>query len=267
MHGSGRLLFPSLILFTLLRAPAAALDLASLQPSGYINDYAGVLDPVTEADLERYATTVEKSTGAEIAVVTLRSLDGQPIEDVTYDLFRRWKIGKRGTDDGLLLLVSIGDRRTRLEVGRGLEGAIPDGMAGMMLDEMRPALRQQQYAEALGTALQFLGERIAAEKGVALTEQQRPRRRVPNNQPVEIPWPMLLFGLLLLFWFMGSGGRRGRRRGGGGGFIPGLILGHMMNRSMYGGYGRGGFGGYDSGDSFGGFGGGDTGGGGASSDW
>jgi uncharacterized protein len=261
------LAFPLFLSVALLNLPALALDLASLQPKGYINDYAGVLDSATHADLERYAATVERSTGAEIAVVTLRSLDGQPIEDVTYDLFRRWKIGKRGADDGLLLLISIGDRRTRLEVGRGLEGAIPDGMAGMMLDRMRPALRQQQYAEALGTALHVLGERVAAEKGVAIDTQQRPRRRVSDQPAAEIPWPMLLFGVFLLFWLVGGGGRGRRRRGGGGGFIPGLILGHMMNRSMYGGYGRGGFGGYDSGDSFGGFGGGDTGGGGASSNW
>jgi uncharacterized protein len=131
---------------------------------------------------------------------------------------------------------------------------------------MRPALQQNQYGTALGTAAHELGQRIANAKGVAIPDQYHPRQRV-REEPSEFPGGFILVCLVLLFVIAGIGrGGRGRR-GGGGGFLPGLILGSMMNRPRYGGYGGGGFGGYDSGGGFGGFGGGDSGGGGASSNW
>lgn len=254
-----------LILIALLVAAAAfGLDPKTLQYQGYINDFADVLDPATEQDLNRYLGAVDRSTSAQIAIVTLNTLEDEPIEDFANNLFRHWGIGRKETDEGLLLLLVVNDRQSRLEVGRGLEPIITDGTSGSLLREMRPALRGNRYAEALGTAAHSLGERIARAKGVAISESLRPQRRV-REAPQEFPWPVVVGGLLFLLFLGGMG--RGGRRGGGGGFIPGLILGHMLNRSMYGGYGGGGFGGYDSGDSFGGFGGGDSGGGGASSNW
>lgn len=244
-------------------AAAQGVDVHSLQPQGYVSDFAGVLDPAARQDLERYCALVERKTGVQMALVTVDTLGDEPIEDFANTLFVRWGIGKKGKDEGLLLLLVIGDRHSRLEVGRGLEPYITDGTAGVLLREMRPALRQGRYAEALGTAAHSLAQRLAAVKGVSIEEDSTPRRRVresPRQAPV--PWPMLLGGLFVLFWFLSMMGRGGR-----GGFLPGLILGSMLNRSSYGGHGGGGFGGYDSSDSFGGFGGGDSGGGGASSDW
>jgi uncharacterized protein len=197
-------------------------------------------------------------------LVTVPTLAGEPIEDVANALFRKWGIGQKGKDNGLLLLLVTGDRRMRLEVGYGLEPIIPDGYAGSVLRAMRPFLRQQRYGDALLEAAQEIGARIAQAKGVQL--EGRPLRRAPRRQ--EFPYPIALFlgaiGLFALLSFL-----LGRRGGGGGpgGFLLGMIMGNLLGRGFGSWSGGGGFGGYDSGDSFGGFGGGDSGGGGASSDW
>lgn len=245
---------------------AFAIDVTALEPQGYVSDFARVIDPVAKQDLEQYCARVEKATGAQMAFVTVATLDGDPVEDVANSLFRRWGIGAKGKNEGLLLLLAVRDRRSRLEVGYGLEPVITDGTAGELLRQMRPALRENRFGEALGTAAHNLGERIAKAKNVTIPAQYHPRQRAPE-QPADFPWPMLLFALFMLLLFAGAGRRRRYGGGGSGGFLPGLILGSMMNRSPHSGYGRGGFGGYDSGDTFGGFGGGDSGGGGASGNW
>ena len=261
---TARLLAAGLLLF----AAAFGIDVSTLEPQGYVSDFAGVLGAAERQDLEQYCARIEKSTGAQMALVTIRTLDGAPVEDVANSLFRRWGIGSKTNNEGLLLLLAVADRRSRLEVGYGLEPVITDGSGGELLRAMRPALRENRFAEALGTAAHELGNRIARSKNVTIAEQNRPRQRVPEEQQEPaIPWFILVWVGLLVLMFAGAGRRRRGFHGGGGGFLPGLILGSMMNRSHHGGYSRGGFGGYDSGDSFGGFGGGDSGGGGASSDW
>src|SRR6185295_1187940 len=101
--------------------PGFAVDWKALKPQGYVSDFAGVIDAQSKAELENYCTRVEQQTGAEIALVTIDSLSGEPIEDVANTIFRAWGVGKKGKDEGVLMLLSIGDRRTRLEVGYGLE--------------------------------------------------------------------------------------------------------------------------------------------------
>jgi len=243
-----------------------AVDWKALKSQGYVNDFAGVVDSQSKAALERYCLAVEKSTGAQVALVTLPSLQGEPIEAVANTIFNAWGVGAKGQNNGILLLLAIGDRRNWLEVGYGLEPIIPDGFAGQILDEMRPALRQQHYGEALIAAAQTIGSTLARAKGVAIdaTLPRRIRRSTGNS----IPWPVILGVFVILAFLIRAGGRgSGYGGGGGGGFLPGLILGNMMGRSTWGGNGSGGFGGSDSGDSFGGFGGGSSGGGGAGSDW
>ena len=243
----------------------AAFDWKTLKPEGYVSDFAHVIDPATKAQLEAYGATVEQSTGAQMALVTIPSLEGEPIEDVANTIFRAWGVGQKGKNEGILLLLVIGDRRNRLEVGYGLEPILPDGFAGSVLREMRPALRQQKYGEALMAAAETIGSTIAKAKNVTLTTQL-PRRVRPTSGD-SIPWPAIAGGLFILFWLMRAGGPRGYGGGGGGGLLAGMLLGNLMSRGSWGGRGSGGFGGSDSGGGFGGFGGGDSGGGGASSDW
>ena len=251
-------LFRRCALFALAAGTLFAVDWKALKPEGYVSDFARVVDPQSKAALEQYCAAVQTSTGAQVALVTLPSLEGEPVEDVANTIFHAWGVGSKGKNDGIMLLLSVGDRRSRLEVGYGLEGVIPDGFAGSILDDMRPALRQQQYGEAMMAAAQTIGSTIAKAKGVAINVQLP--RHIQRSPSDSIPWPVVLGGVLLILWLIFGGGV-------GGGFLPGLLLGNMMGRSTFGGRSGGGFGGYDSGDSFGGFGGGDSGGGGASSDW
>ena len=246
--------------FLLVSLPAAAAPVspAELRHRGYVNDFAEVIDPQWEQRLTQLLTVLDQKTKAQIAVVTLASLEGDPIEDFATRLFEVWGVGHED-DRGALLLLVIQDRKSRLEVGYGLEPIIPDGYAGSLLREMRPSLRQQLYGEALYTGVLLLSERVAAEAGVKLggsgvappQQRRRARRRSPLGSLLSLI-AMLAFGIMP-WWMPGMGfGYRRRRRGG-------LFLG-----------GFGGFGGYDrggAGGGFGGFGGGLSGGGGASSGW
>jgi uncharacterized protein len=240
-----------------------ALDLNKLTPQGYVSDFAHVLDDSSHARLEAYSGRVEQVTGVQMAIVTIDTLDGEPIEDVTNTLYRKWGVGKKGKDEGIMLLLAIKDRRDRIEVGYGLEPILPDGFVGSVMRDARPLLRQNAYGAALFAAAEQMGSRIAAAKGVTLDVSLRPQRRVVQQRP-GIPWPLLVIGIIVLLLIM--------RGGGGGGFLTGMILGNLLGRGGgRGGWGGGGFGGYDSGGGggggFGGFGGGDSGGGGASGDW
>ena len=228
-----------------------------------MSDFAGVIDPGAKAQIENYLRRVKEGTQAEIAIVTIRKLDEEPIADVANALYRQWGIGGKATNEGVLFLISMDDRRTRLEVGYGLEAVIPDGYLGGILREIRPAMREQRYGEAMSEVARILGSRIAQAKGVTIPDSLRRRR---SAQPEGLPWPAIIFGIFILLMVLSSMGGGGRGRGMGLPFpifFPGGFGGGR-------GSGGGGFGGYDSGGSgggFGGFGGGDSGGGGASGDW
>jgi uncharacterized protein len=252
---------------------ANAADWKSLKPQGYVSDFAGVVDPDSRKAIDDYAGRLEKATGVQLAFVVLPSLQGEPIEDVANDIFHAWGVGRKKEDDGAMLLLSVGDRKSRLEVGGGSGGIVPDGMAGMLLDDMRPALRQQNYGAAMLVAAERLGETIAEAKGVRIPapRAENPVRRSTRDS---IPWPLIFIGIFFLLLLLRRGGGGGSYRGGGGGgFWSGLLLGQLLNSGrgwQGGGRDGGGFGGYDSGGGgggFGGFGGGDSAGGGASSDW
>jgi uncharacterized protein len=243
------------------------LDTSKLKPTGYVNDFAHVLDPAGKQRLEAYCANLERATGAQMAIVLVDTLDGDPVEDVANKLYREWGIGKKGKDEGILILLSVKDHKDRAEVGYGLEPVIPDGYAGGVLRSLRPILRQGNYSGALLAAAQEYGQRIAQEKGVDLGPVQTARRTTrPAPRGGGIPFPLLVLGFFALMWLIGriSGGG-----GGGTGLLAGMILGNMMGRRGGGSWGGGGFGGSGSGSGggFGGFGGGDSGGGGSSSDW
>jgi len=255
------------VLLCLLAAAAAgAADFGALKPQGYVSDFAGVLTRDAAAELNDYCARVEQATGVQMALVVLPSLEGEPVEEVANLLFRKWGVGQRQKNDGLLLLISVRDRRTRLEVGYGLEEAIPDGYAGWVLREMRPHLRAGDYRGALLAAAETLAARIAEARGVQL-DGAAPRRAPAQGE--EAPWWLLAaagVGGLMLLAAMSRARRLARRRyfddAPAAWFLPVFWQdAGFPTRSS------GGFGGFDSSDSFGGFGGGDSGGGGASSDW
>jgi uncharacterized protein len=259
--------FSAAALALMLASSAFALDTTKLKPAGYVNDFAHALDARSAGAIEAYCANVERATGAQFAVVVVDSLDGDVIDDAANKLYRQWGIGKKGTDEGLLLMLAIKDKKQRVEVGYGLEPIIPDGYAGGVLRGIRPILRQGNYGGAVLAAMEEFGGRVADAKGVALDGVPRSTGREPRGQG--IPFPFLILGLIVFAFII-----RAFFGGGGGGFtglLTGMLLGNMMGRGGRGGWGGGGFGG-GGGDSgggggFGGFGGGDSGGGGASGGW
>ena len=262
------------VLAILFGGLAAALDTSKLKPTGYVNDFAHVISARSAAELEAYCGNVERATGAQFAIVTVDSLDEEPIEDVAVRLFSQWGIGKKGTNEGLLVLLAIKDRKNRVEVGYGLEPIIPDGYAGGVLRGIRPILRQGDYGGALLSAAEQFGQRVAESKGVAI--EGSPARRTDSGEaPAAGGLVGLIFAFILLVIFLRAISGRGGRGGGSGlgGFLTGMILGNMMGGrggGGGGGWGGGGFGGGSGGfggGGFGGFGGGSSGGGGASGGW
>jgi uncharacterized protein len=251
----------------LLAHSAFALDITKLKPTGYVNDFAHVIDAASAQNLATYCGIVERATGAQMAVVTIDSLDGEDVADIANKLYHQWGIGKKPADEGVLILFSIKDKKDRAEIGYGLEPVITDADAGSIMRGLRPILRQGSYGPAALAAAQQFGGMIAQAKGVTLPVDARVRTRTAVSGGHSLPWPLIIIGIFLLLSVLG------RLGGGGGGgftgFLTGMFLGNMMGRGGGGSWGGGGFGGGGDGGGggFGGFGGGDSGGGGASSDW
>lgn len=254
-----------ILLSLVLAASCFALDLSKLKPEGYVSDFANVVDPASKAAINTYLAALEKASGAQIALVTIDTLDGEIVGDVANKLYIQWGVGKKLTNEGALFLLAVRDRKSRLEVGYGLEPIVPDGSAGDILRAMRPALRASQYGPALIEAARSLGTKIAVGKNIQIAEslpapifddtQPRGSRQTQLN-PKQI---LFMVGIAIVLLILMS-------RGGGGGMggLAWLLLSGASGYSR----GGGGFGGPSSGgSSWGGFGGGSSGGGGASSDW
>ncbi len=253
-----------MVVLALVALPAWGLDTKKLKPTGYVNDFSNTLDAAAKQTLEAYCANLDRVTGVQMAIVLVPTLDGEPIEDVANRLYREWGIGKKGKDEGILLMLAVKDRKSRAEIGYGVEPIITDGTAGGILRQIRPILQQGNYGGALLAAAEQMGTMIAQSKGVELGGPEPTRTRPMERRP-SIPFPLILLGLFFLLWLLGRGGG-----GSGTGLLAGMLLGNMLGgRGGRGGWGGGGFGGYDGGGGggFGGFGGGDSGGGGASGGW
>lgn len=249
-----------------------AEPIASLHPSNYVNDFAGVLDTATQARLNDLCQQVDQKALAQIAVVTVKSVDGQDVVSYAVALYQKWGIGAKGKDRGVLILLATQDHKYWTTVGYGLEPILPDGKVGGFGREAVPLLRSGDYAGAVTLMTTRVASVIAQDAGVTLDNQPQlvaPRQR----QKPDIGVGTILVLLFVLFFivipilstiFRGGGGRRGGGGGRGGlGFLLGMLLGSGGGGG--GGYGGGGFGG--GGGGFGGFGGGSTGGGGAGGSW
>ena len=151
----------SLVLITLL-CGSMAFAVVSPTKEGYVNDYGDVLSEETEQYIIQTAKELEQKTSSQIVVVTIPSLDGASIEEYATELFRSWGIGDKEKDNGLLLLVSIEDRKLRIEVGYGLEGDIPDGKAGRIRDQyLIPYLKEDQFDEGIRSGYTALLSTVA----------------------------------------------------------------------------------------------------------
>ena len=250
------------LLVGLTASAIGAVDWNALKPQGHVSDFAGVIDPIHRGRLEAYCEAVERSTGTRISVVIIPSLEGEPVADVARAFHRAWAADQKSRAGSVLLLMTVRDRRVRVATAGGLESILSDSA---VLREMRPALRERDYAEAAMAAAESIGVTLAKARKIGLPATL-PRRLRPGAFDWFL-WPVLVGAVLLVLGLMRLGGVRGDGSGTGGGLLPGLLRGRATARSTWGANGSGGFGGYDSGDGgFGGFGGGDCPGGHAS-DW
>jgi uncharacterized protein len=253
--------------FVCAGAPAlsqAAKDLP--KPTDYVSDDAHVMSPQAIDQLNHLCGEVDHEAHAQIAVVTVDTLNGEPIEQYAVELEDAWKVGPKGSDRGVIVLLAVKDRRRWIETGYGLEGILPDGKVGEISRQTVPLLRNNDFDGAMTLAVDEISQIIAQDAGVKLQPLTRggAAQQQPHASAGQIIGGVVFLILVVIFlvWaggtgllgfllgmFFGGGGRWG----GGGGF---------------GGFGGGGdFGGGGGGSGFGGFGGGSTGGGGAGGSW
>jgi len=258
------------LLLLALGTAAWAEKISNIQPQGYVTDLAGVINQATRQKIESLATEVQQKTGAQIAVVTVNSLEGQSREDYAAELYKHLGIGAKGKDNGVLILIAPKERQYKIEVGYGLEPVINDARAGDVGREMVPDLRKSDYSAAAWTGAMGVAQFIGADAGVQLTGVPQRAARPPTKEaPWWLPW-VIIGGIFLIIRALARAGRSGRGPGSGGGgmgsALPWMLLG--SGGSWGGGYGgsSGGWGG-GGGGGFGGFGGGMSGGGGAGGSW
>jgi uncharacterized protein len=242
-------------------------DFKNFRPTGYVTDRAGIINAQNKAQLEALGAELEQKTGAQLAVVTVKSLDGNEIQPYANNLFKQLGIGQKKQDNGVMLLVAPNDRKYWTEVGYGLEPIINDARAGDAGRLMVPYFRKGDYSSGVTAAAWQLAKYIADDKGVTLTGAPPVRPVQPQQHSSGLGLWIFLGIILFIFLMSGSSGSGSRGGGMGTGFWIGSILGSMAGgrRGGWGGSSGGGWGG--GGGGFGGFGGGSSGGGGAGGSW
>jgi uncharacterized protein len=258
----------SALLALCVQLPAVALarDVPAL--SAHVNDTASMLSPDERTRLEQKLSDYEHKTGRQFALLTLDSLSGDDLEGFSIRVAEAWKLGQKGQDNGLVLLVVKNDHKLRIEVGYGLEGNVTDAFSSRVIrNVLVPAMRAGTVATGIDQAFDALMAQAAGED-VPQSVLKDHGTGQPDSGPSVIGWLVLLLFLapilIPLLLFKTAFGRRGRGGfWGGGGFGGGGFGGGGFGG---GGFGGGGFGGAGGGGGFSG-GGGGFGGGGSSGSW
>src|ERR1700733_9413862 len=140
---------PILLLLIFCNPAARAEQVKNLKPQGYVNDFAGVLNAQTKSALTALCTQIDEKANAQIAIVTVSSLEDVPAEQLTHDLFTEWGVGPKQKDRGVMILVATNDHKYWNEVGYGLEPILPDGKVGGFGRQAVPLFRQSDYSGAV----------------------------------------------------------------------------------------------------------------------
>jgi uncharacterized protein len=247
-----RRLIAGALLFLSAAAPLSALVKLPPAEDRSIQDFAGVFSPDVVRLLEQRHRELYEKTGVALVIVTVKNLEGEPIDDFAVRAGKEWGVGKKGQDRGIVVALSTGDRRVFIATGYGVEGFLPDGRVGGILDEyVIPALRGNDFSAGLQRASEALTAATAAEYHVQIEGVREDAARLRERGRPTLPSMILLalFGLIFLYILIRH---------------PSLLW-LMLISGQRGGYSGGGFrgGGFGSGGGFGGFGGGGFGGGGA----
>ncbi|MCH7858241.1 MAG: TPM domain-containing protein [Candidatus Marinimicrobia bacterium] len=241
-------------LIWLAAAPLGAALTFPGKPAARVNDYGHLLSHQEASHLEQKIAAWEAATSNQLVIATFESLEGEALDDISIRIAEAWQPGQADRNNGVLITVFLRDRKMRLEVGYGLEGALPDALVNdIRLNLVNPHFQRGQYFQGLNLAVDGIMAAVGGEYEALRTSKRVPRQRRGRGGGGG------LFFLMLMIFFLFSRGGRGR-----GGLFPALFL-----MSMAGGMGRhrGGFGGGFSSGGFGGFGGGGFGGGGSGGGW
>jgi uncharacterized protein len=250
-----------LILLLVFLVAGAAMSVAQVnipsRPVNHVVDLAGIINPNVESNLNQYLLELEQKTTAQMVILTIKSLEGESLEDFSLTVAHdRWKLGQKGKDNGVLLLVSLQDRKYRFEVGYGLEGALPDSLVGTIGRQfMVPYFKKGDYSTGIFSASLAAISEIATEAGVEITGMPKLRSRAGSPGSIQKKKPTLLGKIFSILFFIG---------------LIYLFIKHprllmlLLVMNMMGGGRRSG---WSSGGGFGGGGGGGFGGGGASGGW
>lgn len=285
----------ALLLLCIGIAPSAFAYSSPGSPTGYVNDFANVLQPEEKTALEAHLSAFNASSTNEITVVTVSTIGDDYIENYALKLFEEWGIGTKTNNNGVLLLVSSADRQLRIEVGYGLEGALPDSVADRIIrNDMVPLLREEKYGESIARGVDSI---IAATQGEYAADESSMNFSMDSVMPYLVgaffvlQWLLAIVARTKSWWFggvigLGIGVVASSLLGwwflGGlfstlGFILVGLLLDFLISRAYRESVAKGstppwwsgGSGGMGSGrgGGFGGFGGGRSGGGGASGRW
>ena len=261
MIKNGKVIMALLVLLFVVLAVTPLLAAEKFpQPRGAVNDFANLIDPASEEKMEALAREVLQKTGTAIVVVTVPTIgEGEETSMYVNKLYQAWGIGKKGEDKGVLIFLTVKERKIRIETGYGVEGVLPDGLVGEIRDKyFRPQLQAGNYGRAFYDTMYVLSSYIAKDANVQLNGSPAPVR--PGARTEQKGFNIFSLIILMIAAFLLLGTRTGRS------VLPWLLLLLMS------GGGRGG-GGYDDdygggfGGGFGGFGGGSSGGGGAGGDF
>jgi uncharacterized protein len=265
-----------------LAAPASAQTFPVNNGSPVV-DQADILRPEQEFDLKSKSEALFAQSKRAFAVVTVKSLEGRPIEDYGYRLGRAWGLGQKGKDDGVILLVAPNERKVRIETGYGARVFLTDAVSSVIIREaILPKFKVGDYGGGIEAGADQIIRQMSlpqavAEKNVAAAEQVQQTRRNSGQGAIPLVFWFMIIGFILLSMARRAGGRRYRSRGGGGRVNPWVVLWGLNELSRASRRGSGWGGGFSGGGGsswgggggggFGGFGGGSFGGGGASGSW
>jgi len=254
-HPRFALLFLAILSLVLILGDPGFAERPFPKPLGLVNDYAGVIPDRYKTEIQAVVSELLQKTQIPVVLVTMPDIGGAEYNDYVNRLYSAWGIGKKGEDKGVLIFVTVKERKMRIETGYGVEGILPDGLVGEIRDRyMIPYFKKDEYGQGMLNGTLAIAQVIAKNAGVRLTGQMAPKA-APKKRSGFSFLPLLFFLLFFVFAI---------RRGGLRSLLLGALL--MSGRGSSGrGYGGGGFGGSFGGfgGGFGGFGGGMSGGGGA----
>jgi len=239
------IIFLAFVLLIFTTTPVGFAAEIPLIPANPVIDLAGIIDDAVETKINRYLRELERKTTAQMAILTVKSLEGQSLEEFSLNIAHdKWQLGQKGKDNGLLLVVALNARKYRIEVGYGLEGVLPDSLVGGIGRQyLVPYFKKGDYSTGIYSATLVMANKVASDAGVKISEMPAVQKPYADKNRKRASGPFgkiisLVFFLVMLILFIKNprffltllllssmGGRRGPWGGSGGGFGGGSFGG------------------------------------------